>query len=93
MSDTKGSTSKWPFAPTFEASLKVPKGPFTRSNFVGSDCVESNCRMEIEHVLFPCNFLNCRIQLLGGCFKRVHTIRQLDPTQSDPTKLCERTLT
>ncbi len=32
-------------------------------------------------------FLNCRIQLLGGCFKRVHTIRQLDPTQSDPTKL------
>ena len=43
--------------------------------------------MEIEHVLFPSNFLNCRIQLLGGCFKRVHTIRQLDPTQSDPTKL------
>ncbi len=43
--------------------------------------------MEIEQVLFPSNFLNCRIQLLGGCFKRVHTIRQLDPTQSDPTKL------
>ncbi len=43
--------------------------------------------MEIEHVLFPSNFLDCQIQLLGGCFKRVHTIRQLDPTQSDPTKL------
>ena len=43
--------------------------------------------MEIEQVLFPSNFFNCRIQLLGGCFKRVHTIRQLDPTQSDPTKL------
>ena len=47
----------------------------------------ANCRMEIEQILFPSNFLNCRIQLLGGCFKRVHTIRQLDPTQSDPTKL------
>ena len=43
--------------------------------------------MEIEQVLFPSNFVNCRIQLLGGCFKRVHAIRQLDPTQSDPTKL------
>ncbi len=71
----------------FIVSLEVCSHDPILSDPIALDLIVGSCRMEIEQVLFPSNFLNCRMQLLGGCFKRVHMIRQLDPTQSDPTKL------
>ena len=36
---------------------------------------QEECRMKIEHVLFPSVFSNLRISVSEGHFQRIHTIR------------------
>ena len=42
---------------------------------------QEECRMKVEHVLFPSLFWNLRIRLSEGQFQCVHTIRFLEPTK------------
>ena len=42
---------------------------------------QEECRMKIEHVLFPSVFSKLRIRVLEGHFQGVHTIRFSEPTK------------
>ena len=42
---------------------------------------QGECRMKIEHVLFPSVFSKLRIRLMEGHFYCVHTIRFSEPTK------------
>ena len=44
-------------------------------NLSASDIFQEECRMKIEHGLFPSVFFNLRIRVLEGHFQCAHTIR------------------
>ena len=50
-------------------------------NLSASFIFQEECRMKIEHVLFPSVFSNVRIRVSEGHFQCVHTIRFLEPTK------------
>ena len=48
--------------------------------------IVQECRMKIEHVLFPSFFSKLRIRVPEGHFDCVHTIRFLEPTKVESLK-------
>ena len=53
-------------------------------NLSASFIFQEECRMKIEHVLFPSVFSNLWIRVSEGHFQCVHTIRFSELTKSDP---------
>ena len=47
---------------------------------------QEECRMKIEHVLFPSVYSNLWIRVSKGHFQCVHTIRFSEPTKVGPLK-------
>ena len=47
---------------------------------------QEECRMKIEHALFPSVFLKSRIRVLEGHFQCVHTIQFSEPTKMGSLK-------
>ena len=50
-------------------------------NLLASFIFQEECRMKIEHVLFPSVFPNLPIRVSDGHFYCVHTIRFSEPTK------------
>ena len=53
----------------------------TMQNLSAPFIFQEECRMKIEHVLFPFVFSKLRIRVSEGHFQRVHTIRFSEPTK------------
>ena len=66
-----------------ESSIWRQKGHRDMQNLSAPFIIQEECRMEIEHVLFPSVFSKLRIRVSEGYFQCVHTVRFLEPLKTD----------